>query len=110
VTFQPGTLFGSEQRHVTGLLAANSISQIGNQFSLLAIPWFVLATTGSASQTGITVAVGVVPMILVGIFGGAIVDRLGYKTSSPVSDILSGLSVLLIPFLYRRSVSSSGSS
>ena len=102
---------------MTGLLAANSISQIGNQFSLLAIPWFVLAipwfvlaTTGSASQTGITVAVGVVPMILVGIFGGAIVDRLGYKTSSPVSDILSGLSVLLIPFLYRRSVSSSGSS
>jgi len=82
-------------------LAANTISQIGNEFSALAIPWFVLATTGSASQTGITVAVGVVPMILVGIFGGAIVDRLGYKTSSIVSDILSGLSVLMIPLLHQ---------
>ncbi len=86
---------------MTGLLAANTISQIGNAFSTLAIPWFVLATTGSASQTGITVAVGVVPMILVGIFGGAIVDRLGYKTSSIVSDILSGLSVMAIPLLHQ---------
>lgn len=94
-------LLASDRRPITGLLAANTISQIGNEFSYLAIPWFVLATTGSASQTGITVAVGVVPMILVGIFGGAIVDRLGYKMSSIVSDILSGLSVLMIPFLHQ---------
>lgn len=98
---QPGTLLAHDRQPITGLLAANTISQIGNEFSYLAIPWFVLATTGSASQTGITVAVGVVPMILVGILGGAIVDRLGYKTSSIVSDILSGVSVLLIPLLYQ---------
>lgn len=86
---------------VVALLAANLISQIGNGFSTLAIPLFVLATTGSASQTGIVVAVGFVPHILVGIFGGAIVDRLGYRKSSIISDILSGLSVLMIPMLYQ---------
>jgi MFS family permease len=89
------------QRPVIGLLAANAISQFGNMFSLLAIPWFVLETTGSASQTGITVAVGVIPFVLVGIFGGSIVDRLGYKPSSIVADLLSGLSVLMIPLLYE---------
>jgi MFS family permease len=89
------------QRPVVGLLAANAISQFGNMFSLLAIPWFVLETTGSASQTGITVAVGVIPFVLVGIFGGSIVDRLGYKPSSIVADLLSGLSVLMIPLLYE---------
>lgn len=99
--FQPANLFAPASRPVTGLLAANTISQVGNQFSALAIPWFVLVTTGSASQTGITVAVGVVPTILVGIFSGAIVDRLGYKTSSIVSDILSGLSVAMIPLLHQ---------
>ncbi len=99
--FQLAKLIALDWRPVTGLLAANTISQVGNQFSALAIPWFVLATTGSASQTGITVAVGVVPMILVGIFGGAIVDRLGYKTSSIISDLLSGLSVALIPLLHQ---------
>ncbi|MDQ3653929.1 MAG: MFS transporter, partial [Chloroflexota bacterium] len=99
--FQPGKLLAPDRRPITGLLAANTISQIGNEFSYLAIPWFVLATTGSASQTGITVAVGFIPMILVGVFGGAVVDRLGYKTSSLVSDILSGVSVLMIPLLHQ---------
>jgi MFS family permease len=89
------------QRPVIGLLAANAISQFGNMFSHLAIPWFVLETTGSASQTGITVAVGVIPFVLVGIFGGSIVDRIGYKPSSIVADLLSGLSVLMIPLLYE---------
>jgi MFS family permease len=83
------------------LLVANTISQLGNTFSMLAIPWFVLDTTGSASRTGITVAVGVAPMILVGVFGGAVVDRLGYRPSSIVSDLLSGVSVLLIPLLHE---------
>jgi MFS family permease len=98
---RPRNPFAGTQRPIAGLLTANTISQMGNEFSALAIPWFVLATTGSASQTGLTVAVGVVPMILVGIFGGAIVDRLGYRTSSIVSDVLSGLSVVMIPLLHQ---------
>jgi MFS family permease len=88
-------------RPVIWLLIANTVSQIGNSFSMLAIPWFVLETTGSASRTGITVAVGVAPMIIAGLFGGAIVDRLGYRQSSVVSDVLSGISVLLIPLLHQ---------
>ena len=87
-------------RPIVALLAANTISQIGNTFSTLAIPWFVLATTGSAGQTGLTVAVGTLPVIVVGIFGGAVVDRLGYRASSIVSDVASGVTTLLIPLLY----------
>ena len=88
---------------VYALLVANLISQIGNQFTLLAIPWFVLETTGSASSAGITVAVGALPYVLAGIFGGPIVDRLGYKRSSIVSDLASGITVLLIPLLQMTS-------
>jgi MFS family permease len=73
---------------------------LGNTFSMLAIPWFVLATGGSASQTGLTVAVGTVPYILVGIFGGVIVDRVGPKRTAIVSDLCSGLSVAMIPLLH----------
>jgi MFS family permease len=98
---RPFRRFGKiENRPLNALLAANTISQIGNEFSTLAIPWFVLVTTGSASQTGITVAVGVVPAVIVGILGGVIIDRLGYRTTSIVSDIASGVSTLLVPLLY----------
>jgi MFS family permease len=88
------------QRPLIGLLAANAISQFGNTFSLIAIPWFVLETTGSASQTGISVATGVVPFVIVGILSGSIVDRIGYKRASVISDLFSFVSSLLIPVLY----------
>lgn len=88
------------QRPLLGLLSANAVSQFGNTFSLIAIPWFVLDTTGSASQTGISVATGVAPYVIVGILSGSIVDRIGYKRVSIISDLLSLVSSLLIPVLY----------
>jgi MFS family permease len=94
------SILANDRRPMLALLTANTVSQLGNTFSILAIPWFVLATTGSASQTGITVAVGALPLILVGVFGGAVVDRIGYKRASIASDILSGLSMALIPLLH----------
>lgn len=73
---------------------------VGNQLALLAIPWFVLATTGSAVKTGITAFFSLVPVVLATFFGGAFVDRLGFKTSSVVSDVASGLAVVAIPILF----------
>ncbi|MGC4105219.1 MAG: MFS transporter [Thermomicrobiales bacterium] len=91
----------SGERHpIWALLAGNLVSGLGNTFSMLAIPWFVLATGGSASQTALTVAVGTIPYVLVGIFGGAIVDRVGPKRAAIVSDLFSGGSTALIPLLH----------
>jgi len=36
------------------LFIANAISLVGNVFTDIAVPWFVLQTTGSATQTGIS--------------------------------------------------------
>jgi MFS family permease len=66
----------------------------------IAIPWFVLVTTGSAARTGLVAFAGTVPIIIAGVLGGAIVDRIGYKRSSVVSDIASGLTVAMIPTLH----------
>jgi MFS family permease len=82
------------------LLTANAISTTGNVLSMLAIPWFVLVTTGSATQTGVAGFVGALPFIISGIFGGAFVDRLGFKRASVVADIASGVTVALIPLLH----------
>src|SRR5512134_3013822 len=82
------------------LLTANAISLVGNMLSAIAIPWFVLQTTGSATQTGITGFFTVLPVVLAGLFGGTLVDRLGYKRTSIVADIASGVTTALIPLLY----------
>jgi MFS family permease len=82
------------------LFAANAISMSGNVAALVAIPWFVLETTGSASRTGIVAAAGIVPIIVSGFIGGALVDRLGYRRMSIVADLASSAAVAAIPLLY----------
>ena len=47
---------GMSRRPLYALLAGNAISQVGNSMTILAGPWFVLQTTGSAAKTGIVAA------------------------------------------------------
>ncbi|HEY7907375.1 MAG TPA: MFS transporter [Thermomicrobiales bacterium] len=85
---------------ITGLLAANIVSLIGSMLTLIALPWFVLQTTGSAAKTGLTGFFVALPFLITGIFGGTVVDRLGYKRSSVIADIVSGIGIALVPLLY----------
>lgn len=85
---------------IAALFTANAISLIGNVLSAIAIPWFVLQTTGSATRTGITGFFTVLPVVLAGFLGGTLVDRLGYKRTSIIADIASGVTTALIPLLY----------
>ena len=82
------------------LFIANAISLVGNVFSLIAIPWFVLQTTGSATQTGITGFFTILPVVLAGFFGGTLIDRLGYKRTSIIADLASCVTTALIPLLH----------
>jgi MFS family permease len=85
---------------IIALLTANAISLVGNVLSAIAIPWFVLQTTGSATRTGITGFFTVLPVVLAGFLGGTLIDRLGYKRTSIIADLASGVTTALIPILY----------
>lgn len=80
--------------------AANAISMIGNNLTMIAVPWFVLETTGSAAKTGLVGFFTALPAVLAAFFGGTIVDRLGHKRMSILADIASGLTVATIPLLH----------
>lgn len=85
---------------VATFLLGNGISLIGNSLAFVAIPWFVIETTGSASQTGLVGMAAALPVFASGVLGGPLIDRLGGRRMSVTSDIISGLSLALIPFLY----------
>jgi len=74
---------------------------VGTMMALVAIPWFVLQTTGSAARTGVVTAVASVPLILGGALGGALVDRVGSRRMSILADLASGTAVMLIPLLFH---------
>ena len=69
--------------------------------AFVAIPWFVLQTTGSAARTGLTGAAFLLAAVMAGLFGGPIVDRTGFKRASIVADLTGAVTVALIPLLYH---------
>lgn len=79
----------------------SAISYVGDMLTLLAVPWFVLQTTGSVTRTGITAFFSTLPAVFSAFFGSALVDRLGYKRTSVIGDIASGVTVMLVPLLYH---------
>ena len=83
------------------LIAASAISQVGSMLTVVAVPWFVLQTTGSAAKTGLTGFFAALPFIVAGFLGGALVDRLGFKRMSIIGDLTSGLTIALIPLLFH---------
>lgn len=82
------------------LVLANAISLIGNVLTMIAVPWFVLQLTNRPSQAGLVAFFTVLPAIIAGVFGGVLIDRLGYKRTSVLADLASGATVALIPTLH----------
>jgi len=89
---------------IYSLLSANAVSQVGDLMAMVAIPWFVLETTGSAARMGLTGAAIGIGTVLAGIFGGPLVDRAGFKRTSVLADLASGMAVALVPLLYTTAV------
>jgi MFS family permease len=91
-------IVGDRRRHYRrsyfALISSSFVSNTGNAFSNLAIPLFVLATTGSATRTGIVAFVNYAPPVI------AVVDRIGRRRTLMTADALSCIATALIPLFY----------
>ncbi len=91
----------------SGLLAlvfANAVSQLGNVVAVVALPWFVLTTTGSAARTGLTAFATTVPLAVGAIAAGSVVDRLGLRRTSVAADLGAAVAISGVPLLYAFDV------
>ena len=84
---------------IVALFAAQFFSRAGNAIALIAVPIIALTETGSALAAGVAGVFATVPLVIGGALGGVLVDRFGYRTSSMVADVASGLTVVAIPAL-----------
>ncbi|MEV0489035.1 MFS transporter [Streptomyces atratus] len=67
------------------------ISNTGTWMSRITQDWLVLSLTGSAAAVGITTALQFLPMLLFGLYGGVIADRLPKRKLLLVSQAALGL-------------------
>ncbi len=61
------------------LIGGGAISLLGDQFTLIALPWLVLGMTGDTAALGVVLALIGVPRAVFILVGGAVVDRLSPK-------------------------------
>ncbi|MEU4210940.1 MFS transporter [Streptomyces sp. NPDC026206] len=92
---------GRSLRPLAGILAATAVSLTGTRVSAIALPWFVLVTTGSATLTGLVAFCEMAPYVLVKALTGPLVDRVGPRVVSWVTDSVSAVAVLLIPLTHH---------
>lgn len=87
-------------RGLTGVLAAQAVAWTGTRFAAVALPWFVLTTTGSAVQTGAVVFAQMGPYVVVQVLAGPLIDRFGPRRISILGDLAAGVAMAAIPLLY----------
>lgn len=67
---------------------ARTISRVGDGVHVVAVAWLVLTLTGSAAAMGLVLAAELVPMLLLLVVGGALVDRLPRLPVMIASDLV----------------------
>ena len=88
------------QRSVLALLAAEVVSTTGSQMTWLALPWFVLVTTGSATKTSFVMAAELVGLALLGLPGGRLLGRIGARRTMLLCDGARAPLMTVIPVLH----------
>src|SRR3954470_12571191 len=88
-------------RSLAGLIAAELVSLTGSSMTFVALPWFVLATTGSTAKLGWVMAAQLLPIAIFGIPAGSLIARIGAKRTMLLSDAIRGPLMLVLPILHH---------
>jgi predicted MFS family arabinose efflux permease len=87
-------------RRLLALLVAEAVSTTGSQMTWLALPWFVLVATGSATKTSFVMAAELVGLALLGLPGGKLLGRAGARRTMIICDSARAPLMVIIPVLH----------
>ena len=80
---------------------SNITSVISGSMVFIALPWLALEITGSAASAGALVALTSIPGIFFGPILGTLIDRIGRRISGFISEVLTAVTILLIPVVHN---------
>jgi predicted MFS family arabinose efflux permease len=87
-------------RSLAAVLVAELVSLTGSAMTFVALPWFVLVTTGSTAKMGWVLAAELLPVGLLGIPSGSLIARVGAKRTMNVADAARVPLMTAIPVLH----------
>ncbi|HET9878822.1 MAG TPA: MFS transporter [Candidatus Limnocylindria bacterium] len=84
---------------IVAVLAANAISGAGNVLTSVAMPWLIIERGGAGAEIGLIGFATLLPLLFGALVAGIIVDRIGGRAASVVSDLASGGTIAAIGLL-----------
>lgn len=72
---------------------------LGSAATFVAVPWFVLSTTGSATKAGLVSAAAATGVVVSGLAFGPVLDRLGHGALAVVADGVAAVAIGVVPLL-----------
>lgn len=76
-----------QNRHFRRLWTANIVTVIGAQLTVVAVPAQIYEQTGSSAYVGLTGVFGLVPLVVFGLYGGALADVFDRRTILVVTTV-----------------------
>jgi MFS family permease len=76
-----------QNEHFRRLWVANIVTVVGAQLTVVAVPAQIYATTGSSAYVGLTGVFGLVPLIVFGLYGGALADTFDRRSILVVTTV-----------------------
>ncbi len=102
--YYSGGMAHVNKRAVGALVVAELISTLGSRMTYLALPWFVLVTTGSAAKMSVVLAVQILPMAILGVPSGSLVQKLGSRTAMLMADFARAPLIMALPLLHAAGI------
>src|SRR5262245_60448096 len=87
-------------RPLVALLSAEVVSTTGTEITAIALPWFVLVTTGSPARMGTAMAAGFLGITVLGIPSGRLATELGPRRTMLLANAVCATAIAAIPVLY----------
>lgn len=84
------------------LWCGQTVSRLGDRIFQVALGWYVLELTGSATAMGMLLLCTTLPLLVLLLLGGVLSDRLPRRSVLLVSDVGRGALVLLLGFIAWR--------
>lgn len=82
------------------LIVSNIVNRFGDSVDAIAFTWLVYAVTGSASWSAIIFALNQLPTVLLQPFAGARVERMNKKRIMVAADMIRGVVIVAVAYLY----------
>ena len=86
---------------VRRIFCSDFVSRIGSSMSALALPWFVLVSSHSATRMGLVFAIELAPTAILGIPAARLVEKLGVRRTVVYGDALQAVLYALLPILHQ---------